>query len=193
MVFGNPGTMIGMHPRKGNVYVALYYRNSRAPPDSYHWAILVESKSSLSGSSEILQYHIKNTIQPGISGQPWVFEESKLQDSNTRFRLLTRVLVGRVKKLGDASACLRSVPLIQGDPGWTCRVWVRDALAKLDADTIFDPERRINDWDAIEKECRRYVAEKKAAGRWEMSKPGVASNLNDTPTYDMLQGRETTP
>lgn len=181
-----------MHPRKGLVYVALYFRNSQAPSDSYHWAILVESKSSLTRTFETRQYHVKNTVQPGVSGQPWVFEESKLEDSITRFRLLTRVLVGRVKKLGDLSACLRSVPLIQGDPNWTCRMWVRDALAKLDADTIFEPQRRIHDWDATEKQCRRYVEEKKAAKRWRTSNAGVASNLNGIPTYDMLQGRETT-
>lgn len=188
-----PLMMLQIYPRKGLVYVALYFRNSQVPPDSYHWAILVEFKSSLSKTSEIQQYHVKNTVQPGVSGRPWVFEESKLKDSSTRFRLLTRVLVGRVKNLGKASACIRNVPLVQGDLNWTCRVWVKEALAKLDADAIFEPQRRIRDWDAIETECRRYVAEKKAAGWWSTSNPGVASNLNDIPTYDMLQGRETTP
>jgi hypothetical protein len=101
-------------------------------------------------------------------------------------------------KLYEVTASLRSVPLIQGNPNWTCRIWVKEALAKLDADAILEPapnripqQRGIRDWDAIEQECRRYVAKKKVAGRW--SNPGVAAkfNFNEVPTYDMLHGRET--
>ena len=192
-----------IYSQKVSVYVSLYFRNSQVPLDSYHWAILVETKlSSLrGGTSSIQQYHVKNTMQPGVSGRPWVFEESPLKDSSTRFRLLTRVLVARVKKskLRNLSASLRSVPLIQNNPNWTCRIWVKEALAKLDADAILEPEpksnnlqqRGIRDWDTIETECRRYIAEKRVAGRW--LNPGVAANFNfnEVPTYDMLQGRET--
>jgi hypothetical protein len=73
-----------IYPRKGLVYVALYFRNSKVAPDSYHWAILVESKppSLLGGTPAIVQYHVKNTIQPGVSGQPWVLEQSALEDSS---------------------------------------------------------------------------------------------------------------
>ncbi|KKZ68250.1 hypothetical protein EMCG_06073 [[Emmonsia] crescens] len=43
-----------------------------------------------------MQYHVKITIQPGFDGQPWMFEESRLDESSTRFRLLVRVLIAKI-------------------------------------------------------------------------------------------------
>ena len=176
-----------MPSNKLRVYVALYHRDSRAPPDSYHWALLVSPKSDDSLSTT-MQYHVKNTVQPGIQGQPWVFEASMLSDSSTRFRLLVRILVGKIKKPESLASSLRSVPIVQNDPGWTCISWVRDALSRLDTDGILT-SGKIAAWDEVERQCRHYVAEKHAQGRWKASGAG-AQIAGSIPTWDMLQGHE---
>ncbi|PGH15004.1 hypothetical protein AJ79_02684 [Helicocarpus griseus UAMH5409] len=83
-----------------------------------------------------MQYHVKNTVQPGVEGQPWIFEEWKLSESSTRFRLLVRVLVAKIADPAKLPSSLRSVPLVQNRPDWTCRVWVREALSQLDMDGV---------------------------------------------------------
>ncbi|QSS57737.1 no significant blast hit, weak hit to transposase [Histoplasma capsulatum var. duboisii H88] len=46
---------------------------------------------------------VKNTIQPGV------FEESKLEESSTRFRLLARVLISEIADSEQVLSSVRSV------------------------------------------------------------------------------------
>ncbi|PGH34185.1 hypothetical protein GX50_02959 [[Emmonsia] crescens] len=179
-----------MPSNKLRLYVALYLRSGRAPPDSYHWALLVGPKKEDS-PLDAMQYHVKNTIQPGVDGQPWMFEESRLDESSTRFRLLVRVLIAKIADPVKLPSSLRNVALIQNTPDWTCRVWVMEALSQLELDGVLSPGRQISGWSEIEKECRWYVDKKKAENRWEVSKLRDADHGDPQsikiPTWDLLR------
>lgn len=178
-----------MRSEKPRLYVSLYFRSGQAPPDSYHWALLVGSKSD-NNPYDAMQYHVKNTIQPDVSGQPWVFEVSKLGDSDTRYRLLTRMLIAKIGDPSSVDAALRAVPIVQGDPDFNCISWVKSAIAKLDGDGVL-AKSKVVDWDTINQRCREYVAMKKEAGRWKASvDPSSSSKFVKIPTWDMLEERE---
>ncbi|GAD97474.1 hypothetical protein LEMA_P119770.1 [Paecilomyces variotii No. 5] len=179
-----------MRSNKSRFYVSLYFRSGQSPPDSYHWALLVGPKHD-EDHYDAMQYHVKNTIQPGVSGQPWVFEASRLGDSETRFRLLTRVLIAKIGDPSSVDASLRSVPVVQGDPDFNCISWVRSVIETLDAHGVLS-KSKVVDWSAIDQRCRNYVAKKKAAGRWRSSPtPDSKHRSVKIPTWDMLQERET--
>jgi hypothetical protein len=82
---------------------------------------------------------------------------------------------------------MRKVPVIQADPRWTCRIWVRNALAQLVEDDVLGTEVAM-DWNEIEQACVSYVSLKKQQNRFTQTPllPGV-------PTKDLIEDRETTP
>jgi hypothetical protein len=178
-----------MRSNKPRLYVSLYFRSGQARPDSYHWGLLVGSKND-NDPYDAMQYHAKNTIQLGVSGQPWVFEASKLGDSDTRYRLLTRVLIAKIGDPSSVDTTLWAVPIVQGDPDWNCISWVKSAIAKLDADGVLS-KSKVVDWDTIDQRCRDYVAKKKEARRWRGSADPISSYKSvKIPTWDMLKERE---
>lgn len=178
-----------MRFNKPRLYVSLYFRSGQAPPDSYHWALLVGPKSD-EDPYDAVQYHVKNTIRPGVSGQPWVFEASRLGESDTRYRLLIRVLIAKIADPSSVDASLRGVPIIQESPDWNCISWVRSAIERLNADGVLS-ESKVVDWSIIDRQCKDYVVKKKEAGRWRAgNSPDSTHELVKIPTWDMLQERE---
>lgn len=81
-------------------------------------------------------------------------------------------------------ASLLRVPVVQDNNNWTCRIWVRNALAQLVTDSILGT--KVTDWSIIEKECIAYVERKKKEGRFQKS-PMPES----VPTFDLLEMKET--
>lgn len=154
-----------------------------------------------------VQYHVKNSVVPAqaqaqaqaqdqdqshsqspgrahkvVAVPSWVFEQSRLEESTTRFRLLARVLVAKIARsqLLASSMWQVDVDVLQGSGGsgsggaFTCRTWVRDSMKRLEMDGVLavaTSDHRGNDysgcggrgvdWEQIERVCRWYVAEKK--------------------------------
>lgn len=98
-----------------------------------------------------------------------MFEASRLAESDTRFHLLTRVLIAKIRKPADVDESLRQAPVLQGEPGFSCRIWTQSIIATLGADGVLSESKVTTDWDAIERRCRVYAKEKKEAGRWRAS------------------------
>ena len=103
--------------------------------------------------------------------------------------LLTRVIIGKVTDNARLATTIASVPLVQDNPAWTCRTWVRDAIAALEAD-----ERslgtRVTDWQKIEQAANDYVAQKRQQRRYDGSGTWKAGAV---PTYDLLLREEVVP
>ncbi|KAI9831403.1 MAG: hypothetical protein M1826_003576 [Phylliscum demangeonii] len=101
--------------------------------------------------------------------------------------LLVRVLIAKVTSKSQLVQTLENVPIIQDDTSWTCRIWVRDALAALEADGR-SLGTRVTDWSTVEEKTKWYVGLKEdqqrfdGSGQWDRTK---------APTYDLLDGRET--
>ena len=109
-------------------------------------------------------------------------ELQNVQGTNT---LLVRVVIGKITNLRRLLQTLRSVPVVQNDPGWRCRSWCADALAALarDGQAL---GTSVLDWQRIEEIARRYVREKTTQGRFNNS----ALLLRPKPTWDLLENKE---
>jgi hypothetical protein len=103
--------------------------------------------------------------------------------------LLARVMIGKVVDGARLSVTLAAVLLVQDDPAWTCRIWVRDAIAALEADGK-SLGTRVTDWERIEQMSTTYVAQKRKQGRYDGSGTWKAGTV---PTYDLLEEKETIP
>jgi hypothetical protein len=153
-------------------------------PRRFHWALLVCPKS---GNGPTYRYHVINTLQPGVAGQRWRFEARPLANFSTQL-LLTRMLIAKIDRPADLGRSLESLRLVQGDPAWTCRVWVSEAIQQLDQDGILG-HSKITDWARIEQACREYAESKYAVRRWS-DEPNGRWIAGQTATYDLLHGKE---
>lgn len=170
---------------KDRIYVALYARGGQ-DPNTYHWAIIIGPKNEVEGGQGG-RYHVKHDpLQPGESF--WKYEDLPIPLTQTA-SLLARVTIGKVTDKSRLERVLKNVPLVQGDPAWTCRVWVRDAIAALVADGKC-LGTSVTDWTTVEQACNNYVGEKRAARRYDGSGSWKAGTV---PTYDLLERKETIP
>jgi hypothetical protein len=96
-------------------------------------------------------------------------------------------MVAKVIKWERMLQILRAVPTVQNDPNWTCRIWVRDALANLAAG-VGVLGTSATDWTTIENTAKRYVQEKKGQHRFDGQ---VLWNMNKVPTWDLIENKET--
>jgi hypothetical protein len=175
-----------MVSNKPRLYVAQYAQggDESVRPRRFHWALLVCPKSD---NGPTYRYHVINTLQPGVAGQRWRFEARPLANFSTQL-LLTRMLIAKIDRPADLGRSLESLRLVQGDPAWTCRVWVSEAIQQLDQDGILG-HSKITDWARIEQACREYAESKYAVRRWS-DEPNGRWIAGQTATYDLLRGKE---
>ena len=128
-----------------------------------------------------VRYHVKNHPITG-----WTYEETKLANVRLTVNLLARVLIAKIENEALLVKILRGTPVVQDDPAWTCRSWVADALARMKAAGNRAVGTARLDWPTINAFARRYVAEKKAAGRYA----GDVDMTLPRPTWDLLEERE---
>lgn len=127
----------------------------------------------------------KPAEREGVTKDTWFFETRELTTLKTPL-LLVRVLIAKLKgSHEDLKASLQRVLVIQDDPSWTCRTWIRNALAQVTDDSILGTG--VLDWDTVERECLSYVERKKTEGRFQ--KTPISETM---PTYDLIEKKETT-
>ena len=103
--------------------------------------------------------------------------------------LLVRIMIGKVKKMDRLESALRKVPIRQGQMGWNCVGWVKEALEALNADGKA-LGTSVTEWQAVRDGAMQYVQRKKAEHRFD----GRGNfNMRYAATYDMLDGKETVP
>ncbi len=155
-------------------------------PCSYHWGLLTGPKAD-DKNAKGTRYHAKNPITAtGVS--EWIYDEQVINVARTN-SLLVRVVVAKVTDMGRLQAAIRGVPIVQGDPAWTCITWVRNALEAVGADGKAVGTARL-DWETVRRTAKEYVGKKKAAHRFDGK--GDA-DMTITATYDLLEGREIVP
>ncbi|KAH8698376.1 hypothetical protein BGW36DRAFT_293664 [Talaromyces proteolyticus] len=170
---------------KDRVYVALYARGGR-DPDAFHWAIIVGPKKEGVGGSRGYRYHAIQRPDPSRTGHfIWVYEALEITLFQTNM-LLGRILIAKVTNDTQLRTTLAAVPLVQDDPSWNCQVWVKNAIAALEADRK-SLGTRVTDWTAIEQIANGYINRKREQRRYDGS-GGWASGT--VPTFDLLENRE---
>ncbi|KAL9110861.1 MAG: hypothetical protein Q9227_004661 [Pyrenula ochraceoflavens] len=199
-----------------DLYIALFARTSN--PRTYHWALLVCKSNDKPTATSGFRYHVTNSIpnldpknpnppQLNKDGRiPWRFEAQPLVNAFTASPLLARVLISTITDFERLPAALEAVPLVQEVKSWTCRVWVRDALANVAEQDLIDlpsqlPEPKtapaadgrlsLTDasWTAVENACLKYLESKHAIFRWRNASDGRWVD-GEIPTWDLQLEKE---
>ncbi|KAI9731453.1 MAG: hypothetical protein M1818_007843 [Claussenomyces sp. TS43310] len=173
-----------MSGNKKRLYVALYPSGVVGNEERrFHWAFLIGPKAERGADVPGIRYHVKNDPMNG-----WVYEEKSVSDVRSTNTLLARIVIAKVQDEQRLISLLRNLPVVNGDPNWRCRSWVRQALMEIAKDGKCVGTSELN-WGAIEAFARQYVNQKTAAGRYVKAE----DMLKPKPTYDLLEGKETVP
>jgi hypothetical protein len=176
-----------MSRNKPRLYLALYARPKF--PGTYHYALLVSPKIESLNPEErdSTKYHCKNILQAahGVVSTPWTVEREHV-NANADFRILVRVLLGKVPSTTAFDMYIDDVHWAPDQPGFSCVEWVRLALDQLRRSGIAN----VPHWEKVERTALQFVELKKKEGRFEVGWHGDASKV---PTYDMLLKEETVP
>ncbi|KAF2750088.1 hypothetical protein M011DRAFT_374293, partial [Sporormia fimetaria CBS 119925] len=170
-----------MPANKDRLYVALYARGGSS--DTYHWALLVGPKEEVESGTG-MRYHAKTKPDGTVKGK-WYFDEREIPLEATQM-LLVRVMITKIEKKDRVVSILRSTPVKQGVPTWTCKSWVQDALRNLEADGKA-LGTGVTDWDTVREAAIEYCQQKKAAHRFDGK---VHWDTKKAATYDLLEKRE---
>lgn len=183
---------------KNRLFITLQYRRD-AP--GFHWTLLlapkVESQDSEDKDSHF--FPALNNFTPGMQladGErpPWRYDqrEGNVMRSPT---MTARILVAKLsiavpfaQQVLDIDQILRTVPIVQNDPGWTCRVWVEHGLAALRATG--------GDFSSIPDVTEGGALETQIIGFGEQGRPTILKrgsgwqHLNELPQLDLRIRRE---
>ena len=114
---------------KKRLYIAFYPRNAKpTSPGRFHVALLIMSKSPAHDNAETTRYHVTNLVT-GESIVEWRF--SKEQTVVRWFRLHSLLLLGKIRSeavVDEVDRILHQIPLVQGDPSWSCTSWIATAI-----------------------------------------------------------------
>ena len=135
------------------------------------------------------RYHVRQWLDPARpGGLTWEYVSLEIPLIQTNM-LLGRIMIAKITDKAHIRSTLAAVPAIQDDPSWTCRIWVKDAIAALEADGK-SLGTRVTKWTTIEQNANNYIRQKRQQRRYDGSgswEPGTV------PTFDLLENREIIP
>ncbi|KAI0020265.1 hypothetical protein F4780DRAFT_779621 [Xylariomycetidae sp. FL0641] len=182
-----------MPSNKDRLYVVLYARGGtpKMPEleDTYHWALMLGPKIEPSAGGQGTRFHAKErlvvTSQTQSPQTKWTFETRRIPLQALAMQLV-RVVIAKVNDADRLRAVLEEVPVRPELRGWNCVAWVKEALeeAKRDGKTLGTSAR---DWESVRDTAMWYVAQKKAAHRFD----GKGQfDQRKAATWDMLDQKE---
>ncbi|KAJ7836271.1 hypothetical protein B0H14DRAFT_1125788 [Mycena olivaceomarginata] len=124
---------------KHRLYISLLYRQNA---DNFHWAITLGPKYERKNTKDSVRYDAANTITQAWNGAlpvPWRYRYDPVEPLLDA-KLVARILIAKLPSktpFEDWATSIhdtcRAVPLVQGNPAWTCRTWAMEALSALRA------------------------------------------------------------
>lgn len=102
--------------------------------------------------------------------------------------ILVRIMIAKIERTDRLAEVLRQIPIRQGQEGWNCVSWVREALAALEASKNVLGTSAIG-WEAVRDAAMSYCQQKKEQHRFDGKGNFDTSQI---PTFDLLQQKETT-
>ena len=134
-----------------------------------------------------MRYHAKERISARGKSE-WFFEGEDVSLRATNM-LLVRITIAKVLDNQRLKGILRQIPIKQGEPGWNCVIWVKEALEALRADEKALGTGDIG-WQKVRDTAMGYIQQKKDEHRFD----GRANFDLDRPaTYSLLEMEETIP
>lgn len=118
-------------------------------------------------------------------GSEWFFEERECPLAPTSM-LLVRIMVGKVADGIRLVEILRRTPIRQGQPGWNCVFWVKEALETIKRDGKAVGTSVI-EWDKVRNQAMGYCQHKKDQHRFD----GRGNfDMRKVPTFDLMSLKE---
>jgi hypothetical protein len=147
--------------------------------------LLVGPKEEMS-MNKGTRYHARERMTP--EGSQWVFEELSTSMMTTKM-ILVRILVAKVENTDKLAQLLRQIPIREGEEGWNCVLWVKEALSELEKSnkTI---GTSMMEWGAVRDAAMEYCQRKKDQHRFDGKGKFDTSRVS---TFDLIEGKETIP
>lgn len=95
-------------------------------------------------------------------------------------------MIAKVANNQQLASILRSTPIRQGEAGWNCISWEKEALERLKADKQA-LGTSVTEWASIRDKAMSYCQAKKDQHRFD----GQGDfDMRKAPTYDLIEGIE---
>jgi hypothetical protein len=118
----------------------------------------------------------------------WEFEEAATTMMPSRM-IMVRILIAKIESRDRLAALLRRIPIRQGQQGWNCVAWIKEALEQLQVsrDVV---GRSVVEWEVVRSAAMEYCQRKRDEHRFD----GKGSfDTMRVATFDLIQGKETIP
>jgi hypothetical protein len=113
---------------------------------------------------EGIRYHARERMkQDGTS--EWEFEEASTTMLPSRM-IMVRILMAKIESRDRLAQVLRQIPIRQGQQGWNCVTWIKEALAQLQMSTNLIGTSVV-EWDAVRDAAMSYCQKKKDEHRFD--------------------------
>lgn len=132
-----------------------------------------------------VRYHARERVRPE-GGSEWVFEELTISMMPTQM-ILVRLVLAKIENADRLRQLLRQIPIRQGEEGWNCVLWVKEALFELERSKGV-VGTCVLDWEAVRGAALSYCQQKKDQHRFD----GRGNfDTSQVPTFDLIQRKET--
>jgi hypothetical protein len=132
------------------------------------------------------RYHARERMTP--EGSQWVFEELSASMMTTKM-ILVRIMIAKIEDMDRLAQLLRQIPIRQGEPGWNCVLWVKEALSELEKSRKIIGTSVI-EWKAVRDAAMAYCQQKRDQHRFDGRGDFDTSRVS---TFDLIQKKETIP
>jgi hypothetical protein len=147
---------------------------------------LVGPKSD-KADDEGMRYHARERMKRGGESE-WEFEEVPTTMLPTRM-IMVRILIAKIESRDRLAQVLRKVPIRQGQQGWNCVLWIKEALAELQMSTNIIGTSVV-EWETVRNAAMSYCQKKKDQHRFDGEGKFDTTRVA---TFDLIQGGETVP
>ncbi|KAK8199913.1 hypothetical protein HDK77DRAFT_213966 [Phyllosticta capitalensis] len=118
----------------------------------------------------------------------WQLEERSTTVLATN-ALLVRVMIGKVEKKSRLVDLIRGTPIRPNQTGWNCVEWVKEALARIQADGKA-VGTGVLEWNTVRDGALMFCKRKKDQHRFD----GKGKfDMERAATYDLIERKETVP
>jgi hypothetical protein len=132
-----------------------------------------------------VRYHARERMKQDGNSE-WEFEEAPTTMLPARM-IMVRILIAKVESRDSLAQVLRQIPIRQGQQGWNCVGWIKEALSELQTSTNVIGTSVV-EWEAVRNAAMSFCQKKKDQHRFDGKGSFDASRV---PTFDLIQGTET--
>ena len=136
---------------------------------------------------EGVRYHARERMKQDGNSE-WEFEEAPTTMLPSRM-IMVRILIAKIESRDRLAQLLRQIPVRQGQQGWNCVFWIKEALSQLQMSTN-TIGTNVVEWEAVRNAAMTYCQKKKDQHRFD----GQANfDTMRVATFDLIRREESVP